>query len=199
MKKVENFIVIGIGVVVLTLLVLPTFSNNAHEATISFNYTQQTGTASNQYAIWVEDADGEVVKPIFVTLFSARGGWKERSDSLPLWVEKIGQYSNGDVDAISTPTLSKYKSSDTSIDVMAGSTPQSGYVKYVWTLTDMAGQRLKEGVYTFVLEATLRSKNRVVYRTSVDLKSGAIGETRSEFFGDSDEEHSMVQNVIVRY
>ncbi len=199
MKKNEIIFVIVLFVGVAALMLAPVFSKSAHEAVLRFDFTRQDGSSSNQYAIWIEDSEGDVVKPIFITYFSANGGWEDRPLSLPLWAEKIGQYSNGNVDVVSTPTLSKYKANDGTIDVMAGSTPKTGPLSYSWTLTDMKGQRLKDGEYTFVLEATLRSENRVVHKIGVDLKSGEIIPLQSEYFGASDTEHAMIQDVKLVY
>ena len=37
---------------------------------LSFNYLRQDGPGSNQYAVWVENEKGEVVKTLFVTSFT---------------------------------------------------------------------------------------------------------------------------------
>ena len=43
----------------------------AKELEISFNYNKQQGPGSNQYAVWVEDEAGAVVKTLFVTAFTS--------------------------------------------------------------------------------------------------------------------------------
>ena len=55
--------------------------------TISFDYMAQDGYASNQFAVWVENTDGAVVKTLYATRFAAKGGFEKRPDAIPLWVE----------------------------------------------------------------------------------------------------------------
>ena len=40
---------------------------------VSFDYQRQAGPGSNQYAVWIENAKGEVVKTLFVTSYTTRG------------------------------------------------------------------------------------------------------------------------------
>ena len=50
-------------------------SASAQKATkleVSFNYEKQAGGGSNQYAVWIEDAKGRVVKTLFVTAFTTK-------------------------------------------------------------------------------------------------------------------------------
>ena len=39
---------------------------------VSFDYQRQSGPGSNQYAVWIENEKGEVVKTLFVTSFSTK-------------------------------------------------------------------------------------------------------------------------------
>ena len=62
------------------LLVIPAIALNKKKAEkkatkleVSFNYQRQNGPGSNQYAVWIENEKGEVVKTLFVTSFTTKG------------------------------------------------------------------------------------------------------------------------------
>ena len=54
---------------------------------ISFRF-QRGGIASSQYAIWIEDETGKLVRTLYVTSFTAKGGYEYRKDALPVWTSK---------------------------------------------------------------------------------------------------------------
>lgn len=131
---------------------------------ISFKF-QRGSIASSQYAIWIEDASGHLVRTIYATSFTARGGYKRREDTLPTWVKKArpGQMKADQVDAVT------------------GATPQDGQRLYLWDGTDNLGHRMPAGTYRLCLEGTLYWKSTVLYtgefawgsktQTSVPLKA----------------------------
>jgi hypothetical protein len=84
------------------------------EFDIAFN--RQSGYATNQFAVWIETPDGEFVKTIAVTEFTANGGYENRPDALKLWRESGGL---DDVDAVTTAT-------------------PKGEATYRWTLVSVA-------------------------------------------------------------
>ena len=45
------------------------------EVTISFDFVRQFGSASNQHAVWIEDSDGNVVRSLFASRWTANGGY----------------------------------------------------------------------------------------------------------------------------
>ena len=51
---------------------------------ISFRF-QRGGIASSQYAIWIEDETGKLVRTLYVTSFTAKGGYEYRKDAVPIW------------------------------------------------------------------------------------------------------------------
>jgi hypothetical protein len=125
------------------------YAQNAVE--VSFVFTRQSGAASNQYAVWVEDAAGAVVKTLYATQYTARGGWKVRAQSIPLWVKKSGVAS-----------MSK-----ASLDAITAATPRAGTVVYTWDGTDTSGKKAPRGEYRVVIEGSLRWGGRVVYTAVV--------------------------------
>lgn len=152
---------------------------------VSFEYRRQSGSGSNQFAVWVERPDGTVVKTLFVTNFTAgRGGWKFRAQSLPQWVKSsdIANMSAGEVDAVTKAT------------------PASGTVTVSWDCRDEDGVPVPSGEYAVILEATLRGKNGVVYRTTVDIGGAAKSVApEPQYVGSGEAERGMVQNVMIRY
>ena len=40
---------------------------------VSFDYQRQAGPGSNQYAVWIENEKGNVVKTLFVTSYTTKG------------------------------------------------------------------------------------------------------------------------------
>jgi len=115
--------------------------------TISFAFEHQSGWASNQFAIWVEDMDGNYINTVYATRWTAQGGYKTRPDSLALWVAKSDLASKA-----------KYQ-----VDAIAGATPKTGHLSYSWDLTDANGDTVSPGEYKFFVEGTLRWKNYVLY------------------------------------
>lgn len=160
--------------------------------TISFDYAKQEGYASNQFAVWVQDESGKLVKTLYVTSFTAKGGYEKRPDAIPVWVDLANLSKAGEADAVS------------------GATPKSGVLRYVWDLTDQNGVRVPEGTYTFVVEGTLRWKNQVLYSGEITLNgAAATAQATAEYtFAASDDapaltpespESGMILNVAAAY
>lgn len=148
----------------------------AEDVVISFDYERQRGMASNQFAVWIEDAKGHLVKPIFVTRFTGNGGWEHRADSLPDWTSSIGQ--------------------EESVDAMAGSTPKSGNIEYLWDCTDTDGNPVPDGTYVFCVEASLRWKNRAVFKGTIKLDGESFTVDASpKYYGEDTADRVMIQNV----
>ena len=158
---------------------------------VTFDFAKQSGYASNQFAVWVEDAGGKLVKTLFVTNFTANGGYQKRPDAIPVWVSRAAA-SEGVPDGIS------------------GATPKSGSLRYVWDLTDQSGTRVANGTYTIYVEGTLRGKNHVLYSGEIILDGNATStEGTAEYtYAASDEqaalnadapENAMISNVKAEY
>lgn len=126
---------------------MPLPEDAAGQVVISFEYVKQSGAASNQFAVWIENLEGQLIKTLYATAYTAQGGYKNRPDSLALWVEKSGlaSLSKGEVDAVS------------------GATPKAGALSYTWDLTDINGSLVEHDDYRFCIEGTLRWKNYVLY------------------------------------
>lgn len=156
---------------------------------VSFVFTRQTGAASNQYAVWIEDAGGAVVKTLYATQYTARGGWKVRAQSIPLWVKKAGIAS-----------MSKI-----AVDAITAATPRAGTVAYTWDGTDSTGKKAPHGEYRVLIEGSLRWGGRVVYTAVIsENAAGDIPVAVQYYDGETavaasaaPREHAMISNVTV--
>jgi hypothetical protein len=138
-------------------------SRRLTSVTISFEYERQSGHASNQLAVWIEDAHGGYVATLYATDFTASGGWARRPTSIPDWVYASGVSDGADFDAVS------------------GATPSGGEQEYTWDMTDASGTSFTGDAFTVVCEGTLRWDNQIVYRCKVDRRTGEIVAENTEF------------------
>lgn len=169
------------SVFLFMLIVTAAFAQEARFVEISFNYAKQRGVASNQFAVWVEDAQGNYIKTLYATKFTAAGGWKRRPLSLPQWVKRsnLAEMGKAQVDAITGPT------------------PKSGALKYSWDGTDGGGNALPDGEYRIFVEATLRNENQVLYTAAVQLGESGQATADAQYSGASSAERGMIGPVTV--
>lgn len=160
-------------------------SHAAGKLEITVSYERQPGHGSNQYAIWIEDGNGGLVKTLFVTEFTAKGGYVKRPACVPVWVEKAN------------PTAMTEKQ----IDAFSGATPKSGDHTYTWDLTDESGKTVKPGDYTFVVEATLTGGgSKVVFTDKVNIQGEQADFSPSPKFTSDDEKNKgMIKSVTARF
>jgi len=154
-------------------------------AELSFTFTRQSGSGSNQFAVWIEDDRGRYVTTLYATAFTANGGWQRRASSLPLWVKQSG---------IST-------TENFAVDGFSGATPAAGDLTYTWDGTDSRGVAVAAGRYVIFLEATLRGENQAVY--SAPIRTGrrrpAQPTVGVEYVGTPPgDERGMISNVTAR-
>lgn len=161
--------------------------------TLSFNYLRQDGPGSNQYAVWIENEKGEVVRTLFVTSFTTQGrmrdgealvrGYVKRPACVPTWVEHAN------------PELM----SDEVLDGFTGATPRSGNQLYKWDFKDAYGNLVPNGKYTVYLEATLFNESSVLYAYDFLIPAKKNKKTLIAHAGGSDQSHrNMISDVKVR-
>ncbi|MCL1938437.1 MAG: DUF2271 domain-containing protein [Candidatus Azobacteroides sp.] len=151
---------------------------------VKVNYEKQAGPGSNQWAVWIEDAKGNLVKTLFVTNFTADGGYAPRPACTPVWVSKA---------------LPKTLTGN-QIDAFSGATPLSGLQTYVWDLTDNNGSPVAKGTYKVVVEATLYGESEAIYQTFItigDQETSTIVEPR--YTAADTKNREMIQSVEVEY
>ncbi|MBR5716840.1 MAG: DUF2271 domain-containing protein [Bacteroidales bacterium] len=187
MKKILSLVMVA-----ATLFAATSCAQKATSVEITFNYERQDGPGSNQYAIWVENAQGEVVRTLFVTSYTTKGrargdeelvrGYIKRPNCVPTWVK----------------TVKANDLSDEELDVFTGATPQNnGIQTFTWDLKDQKGAVVPKGTYTIYVEGTLFFESIVMYQAKFSTddeinKSLIFTETLTK----EDENHkSMISNV----
>ena len=189
MKKVL-FILAMCAVPALMAFLAP----KAGDLEISFNYDKKPGAGSNQYAVWIENAQGEVVKTLFVTQFTSKGrsrggakaerGYTFRPTCMPTWVKHV------DAENLS----------DEQMDAFTGATPaSSGVQTFIWDFTDQSGKPVPAGEYRFYVEATYNGPSIVTYTgiVSSGQKAGDL-EFKTEYVEESEDRKDMISDVRVR-
>lgn len=189
-----------IAIIIIGLLAIPAVALNrkgqpakakANALEVSFNYQRQNGPGSNQYAVWIENEKGEVVKTLFVTSFTTKGrtrgneqpmrGYVKRPACVPTWVK------DAKAEALS----------DQQLDAFTGATPQAGGIQtFTWDFTDQNGKAVKKGTYKVFVEATLYNASDIIYSGtfSTNDKAGQIALTSQ--LTQPDEQHKdMVTDV----
>ena len=194
MKKVIT------AIIVTMLLAIPAIALNkkgkaakANSLEVSFNYQRQAGPGSNQYAVWIENERGEVVKTLFVTSFTTKGrvrgneqpmrGYIKRPACVPTWVK----------------TAKANDLSDQQLDAVTGATPQaSGTQTFIWDFTDQQGKAVQKGTYKVFVEATLFNASTITYSGTFSTQDKAGNVTLTSQLTEPDEKHKdMVTDVKV--
>lgn len=159
-------------------------TSSSPSLTISFDF-KRGGIASSQYAVWIEDAQGRLVRTLYATSFTTRGGYSYREDALPTWVEKsnLSQLTTQQVDAFT------------------GATPKNGRLTYRWNGTDDNGKQLPSGTYRFYVEGTCYWQSRILYSGDVVWKGGAQPQIKvtQQRFHESDRNADMITNLQASY
>ena len=180
MKKIFIFITI---LTALTLINAAAQQTSQAAAELTFQFTRLSGSASNQFAVWIEDSQGRYVKTLYATRYTANGGWRRRETSIPVWVRQSGLVD-----------LSRSQ-----IDALTGATPRTGVLSYTWDGTNSLGAAVSPGEYVIFLEGTLRWENQVLYRAPIRLGQGAsMPQVSAEYSGDAGADRLMIGNVTVR-
>ncbi|MCC8154159.1 MAG: DUF2271 domain-containing protein [Tannerellaceae bacterium] len=153
---------------------------------ITFRLERQPYEGSNQYAVWIQNQRGQVVKTLFVTRYAAQGGFRVMPDCIPLWVNRADAFHL----------------SQNEIDGFSGATPQSGWQTYIWDGTDENGKRVPFGNYVFYIEGTYHWTSRVVY-SGLILTGGPEITVHAQAEFDSEEhdiyDSGLIERVRVSY
>ncbi len=152
-------------------------SQSNQRVTVSFDYNKVSRSASNQFAVWVTDKDGKFIKTLYVTKFTASGGYNKRPDSLPLWSKA---HSKAGLDAVTKAT------------------PDSSKVVCSWDFTDINGQSVSKGdEYFLYIEATTYMKDNVLYKAAINSKS--IGKLAFDikYSNNNAKKSNMIENMDI--
>ncbi len=158
---------------------------------VSFDYQRQAGPGSNQYAVWIENEKGEVVKTLFVTSYTTKGrargnqpaqrGYIVRPNCVPTWVKNV----------------KAAEKTDQQLDAFTGATPQAGGKQtFTWNFKDEEGKAVPKGTYKVVVEATLYQESDIIYSGTFSTKdkAGTVALT-STLTKEDDQHKNMVTNV----
>jgi hypothetical protein len=183
MKKLTFFFILTVFVLTSAAAQQAAAQQTAPTLEVTFTYTRQSGSASNQFAVWIEDTQGKYIKTLNVTKWTSNGGYSKRPATIPVWVKKAD------------PS----KLTKAQIDAISAATPQTGTVTCAWDGTDSKGAALPTGDYVLVIEGTLRWENQVYYRAPISLGKGAMTpKVNVEYVGDATAERAMIKDVKVR-
>jgi len=151
---------------------------------ISFSYDSLLLVASNQYAFWIEDMDGNYINTLYVTRYTAGEGYRRRSQSIPKWVSaaRPGDMRSSEIDAIT------------------GATPRPGnYVAY-WDFTDSKGELVTGTQYRYFVEGTMYMDDDVLYTGVINVGTESLEEYPIPEYSVFDSEYkAMLSNVRVAY
>ena len=175
--------------VLSVIIAMPATAQRSKKATaveLSFNDQKQAGAGSNQWAVWVENSEGKVVRTLTVTSFTSKGrggrrGYTFRPTCVPTWVKNAGAE----------------QMSDEQIDAVTGATPkESGIQTYTWDFKDADGKEVPAGDYKIYLEATLYFNSIILYSGSFSTKDKAGEIKLTSTLTEEDEVHkNMVTEV----
>ena len=166
-------------------------SKNAQSVELSFNYEKQSGAGSNQWAVWIENSKGEVVRTLYVSSFTTKGrgsmngqrrrGYTFRPTRVPTWVK------NAKAEDMT----------DEQIDAVTGATPSaSGQQTYTWDFKDAQGKDVPAGEYKICLEATLYFESIILYSGTFSTKDKAGEIKLTSTLTQEDEKHkNMITGV----
>jgi hypothetical protein len=143
--------------------------------------------ASNQLAVWIEDAEGRFVRTLFATDFMARRrGFLKRPQVCPEWVRAadLGQLDPKAIDAVS------------------GATQKPGPVTLVWDCTAADGRPVAPGPYLFKVEGNLFWEKRVLWTGRIEVGTAASESAAAvQYLPDasSAQEGVLVEGVTARF
>ena len=188
----KNFFIAILATVLLSIpAVTQTKKGKVNTLEVSFNYLRQAGPGSNQYAVWIENDKGEVVKTLFVTSYTTKGrarageepvrGYVKRPNCVPTWVK----------------TVKANDLTDKQLDAVTGATPKAdGKQTFTWDFTDQQGKKVKSGKYRVLVEATLYQASVITYSGTFSTQDKAGNVTLTSKLTEPDEKHKdMVRNV----
>ena len=151
---------------------------------ISFTYNKQRLVASSQFAFWIEDMDGNYIDTLYITQWTAKGGYSYRPLSLPRWV------------SVARPS----GMSSAEIDAISGATPGNGTFFAYWNFTDSNGNPVMGKEFRYVIEGTMNNNDDVLYTGIITAGESVWEETPMPVYSLPDSGYkNMISNVLVTY
>jgi len=151
---------------------------------ISFSCDNLLMVASNQYAFWIEDMEGNYVDTLYVTRYTAGEGHRRRPQSIRKWV--------------STAKPGDMRSSE--IDAITGATPKPGNYVVYWDFTDGNGAPVIDVQYRYFIEGTMYMDDDVLYSGIIILGDEEWEEYPVPEYSVSNSEYkTMLSDIRVAY
>ena len=127
--------------------------NNTKQLTIQYNVTNFKARNSNQIAVWIEDESGKVVRSLYASRWTAKGGFKKDPVSLNEWTKKSdwGKAKPEEVDAVS------------------GATQKAGPVTLTWDGKDKGGKVVASGKYIVRMQGNIKDAKMMFARGEITL------------------------------
>jgi hypothetical protein len=135
------------------------------KVTLSYSLNRLTWNATNQLAVWIEDAAGRHMQTLFATDFMARKkGFLKRPQCCPEWVKASGLAGM----------------TDAQIDAFSGATQKPGRITLSWDCTDSQGKPVPPGIHTYKVEGNIAWEKRVLWTGRVTVGKTPDTSTASE-------------------
>ncbi|MDR2650507.1 MAG: DUF2271 domain-containing protein [Clostridiales bacterium] len=151
---------------------------------ISFSCDNLLLVASNQYAFWIEDMDGNYIDTLYVTRYTGGEGYRRRPQSIQQWVSaaRPGDMRSSEIDAIT------------------GATPKPGNYSVYWDFTDGKGNAASDTQYRYFIEGTMYMGDNVLY-SGVFTTGEEVWEEYPvpEYSVPNSEYKAMLSNIRVAY
>ncbi|MBC2581093.1 DUF2271 domain-containing protein [Clostridium sp. DJ247] len=135
-----------------------TYSKNSSEqglgsVKIQYNLSHIPKLASNQVAVWIEDTEGNYVRSLYASKFTASGGYAQRSEALSEWIKK-----------------SNWRNATKSqVDAVSSATQKPGTINITWDCKDDKAKAVKPGKYVYIVEGNIYWDNRVLWKGEVEV------------------------------
>ena len=152
---------------------------------ISFDYNRaDRDYANNQFAVWIEDLDGNLVKTLFVTRFTATKCWKSRKETLPTWKEKAN---------ISTLKKDVF-------DTISGATPKAQQLVFTWKENSSDGSSIPSGEYRYFVECNYYWEDTVLYRGTIIVGNNTdTSKAVTHFSTENAKDYALIENVAAKF
>lgn len=152
---------------------------------INYDLSYIRKLASNQVAVWIEDSNGNYIRSIYASKYTASGGYKQRSEALTEWVKK-----------------SKWESaSNNEVDTVSGATQSPGVITLTWDCKDTTGAAVKPGKYIYKIEGNIYWGSRVLYSGEIEVGNSENNSTAKANYinKDSKNNDTLIKNVSAEY
>jgi hypothetical protein len=160
-------------------------ASNTKQLTIQYNVTDFKARNSNQIAVWIENDSGKVVRSLYASRWTAKGGFKKDPVSLNEWTKKAdwGNAKKEEVDAVS------------------GATQKAGPIKLTWDGKDKNGNVVANGKYVVRIEGNIKDEKTMFARAEITLggKKQKVKAAISYKPEDAGKEGVLFENVFIMY